>query len=215
MPAQYDPNMIKPWRKAAYMATALGFFGPYFAIKHRLSVSGLENVPQDGCFVAVGNHLSNDDPPMLAVVVRKPLTFVAKQELYEHSLLRSLILFYGAISVNRGRPEPSTFKAVKEVCNHGWCLGMFIEGTRSKTPGTLGKPHEGPAYFARVLKAPIVPVGLVGTDKPWGKAYARIGKPIQPDHDLEATTWKIMEALSELTGFALPPRSEHPSKELA
>jgi 1-acyl-sn-glycerol-3-phosphate acyltransferase len=213
MPAQYDPNMIKPWRKAAYVATALGFFGPWFFIKHRLSTSGHENIPE-GPFVAVGNHLSNDDPPLLARTVGRPVTFIAKQELYDVAILKQLILFYGAISINREKPEPSSFKAVKEVCKHGWCLGMFIEGTRSKTPGTLGRPHEGPAYFARILKLPIVPVGIVGTDKPWGKAYSRIGKPIQPEHDLEATTWKIMEALSELTGFALPPRTEGASKSL-
>ena len=213
MPAQYDPNIIKPWRKAAYMATELGYFGLLHAIKHRFTTSGHENIP-DGPFVVVGNHISNDDPPMLALTVRKPVIFIAKQELYENPLMRSLLLFYGAISVNRSRPEPSTFKAVKEVCKHGWCLGMFIEGTRTKTPGILGQPHEGPAYFARILKFPIVPVGIVGTDKTFGKAHARIGKPMPYGQDIEATTWQIMEALSELTGFALPPKTEKPSNSL-
>lgn len=186
------------------MATARYFFGPLYAIYHRLEVTGRENIP-DGPFVAVANHLSNADPPMLAVVTDRPLAFLAKEELYENSVLRNLILFYGAISIDRAKPEPSTFKAVKKAFSGGWNLGMFIEGTRNKTPGVLGMPHEGPAYFARSNKVPLVPIGIVGTNNPWGKAYARIGKPIEPSRDLEKTTWDVMDALSQLTGWALPP----------
>ena len=206
MPAQYDPNIVKPWRRAVYMFTELAICEPWFVLKHRLQVTGRENIPKNQPFVAVANHLSNEDPPLLAVAMHQPVIFIAKQELYGHWFPRMLMMIYGAISINRDKPEVSTFKAARELFKHGWSLGMFIEGTRSKTPGVLGQPHEGPAYFARILKAPIVPVGIVGTNVPWGKAYARIGKPIQPDHDLELTTWKTMEALSELTGYALPPR---------
>jgi 1-acyl-sn-glycerol-3-phosphate acyltransferase len=209
MPALYDRNITKPWRKAVYMATELGLLAPLFVLKHRLTITGRESVPAPP-FVAVANHLSKEDPPLLAVAVRRPVAFIAKQELYAVPILRSLILFYGAISIDRDKPEVSTFKAVKEVCQHGWALGMFIEGTRSKTPGMLGAPYEGPAYFAWVLRAPIVPVGIVGTDNPWGKAYARIGKPIDPDRDLDKITWDIMQSLSDLTGFTLPPRSIRP-----
>jgi 1-acyl-sn-glycerol-3-phosphate acyltransferase len=205
MSAEYDHKMITPQRKALYVATAMGFFAPLYAVKHRMEVSGRENLPEGPC-VIVGNHLSNSDPPLLAVATVKPVSFIAKEELFKVNILRQLILIYGAISIDRGKPEVSTFKAAKDVFSHGWSIGMFIEGTRSKTPGVLGKPHEGPAYFARVLKAPIVPVGILGTDKKWAKGYARIGKPIQPHHDLQVTTWEIMESLSQLTGLALPPR---------
>jgi 1-acyl-sn-glycerol-3-phosphate acyltransferase len=211
MPAQFDKTAYTPVRRAIYMATARGFFAPLYSIYHRLTITGRENVP-DGPFVAVGNHLSNADPPLLAVATLRPIAFIAKRELYEVPVLKQLILFYGAISVDRGKPEVSTFKAVKEVVKQGWSLGTFIEGTRNKTPGVLGQPREGAAYFARANKLPIVPVGIVGTNVRWGKAYARIGKPIEPSQDLSRTTWEIMEALSELTGFALPQRAADESQ---
>ena len=213
MPAQYDPNVKLLWRKAAYKATAKYFFGTLHLIKHRMSITGRENLPKEP-FIAVGNHLSNEDPPLLALATERPVAFIAKQELYEKEPLRSLVLFYGAISVNRERPEASTFKAAKEAFKCGWSLGMFIEGTRSKTPGVLGQPNHGPAYFAKILKAQIVPVGIVGTDKAWGKGYTRFGKPIQPGDDLDAKTWEVMEALSDLTGFQLPPRLVQRSTEV-
>lgn len=216
MPVLYDPKVFTPARTTVYRLTARYFFGPMWAIYHRLEYSGRENIPNTPC-VIVGNHLSNADPPILSTVTDVPLAFLAKRELYDVPFLRQLILTYGAISVDRQKPEPSTFKAVRQVFKNNWNLGMFIEGTRNKNPGVLGKPHTGPAYFAWANKVPIVPVGIVGTGKPWAKAYAKIGKPIQPSADLEKTTWEIMEALSELTGFALPPReitdqkSEQPS----
>ncbi|HEY9792181.1 MAG TPA: lysophospholipid acyltransferase family protein [Candidatus Obscuribacterales bacterium] len=218
MPAQYDPKMITPGRRLLYRATADYFFAPLYFMKHRMQVTGRENLPEGPC-VIVGNHLSNADPPLLAVASKKPVSFIAKEELYHvpgagGAFLRSLILTYGAISIDRDKPEVSTFKAVKEVFKNGWSLGMFIEGTRNKTPGVLGQPHEGPAYFARILKAPIVPMGIIGTNQKWGQGYVRIGKPLQPAHDLEDTTWRIMESLSELTGYALPPRTVHTSKTI-
>ena len=65
---------------------------------------------------------------------------------------------------------------------------MFIEGTRNKTPGVLGQPHTGPAYFAKSNKLPLVPIGIVGSNKRWGKVVTKIGKPIEPEGDLDETT---------------------------
>jgi 1-acyl-sn-glycerol-3-phosphate acyltransferase len=207
MSAIYDHNAFTPQRGKAYVATARYFFGTMYAIYHRLKITGRENIP-DTPFVAVANHLSSADPPMLAHIIDRPMAFLAKEELYSVPGVREFCLFYGAISVHREKPGPSTFKAVKKAFAGGWNLGLFIEGTRTKTPGVLGTPHEGPAYFARLNNVPLVPIGIVGTDVSWGKAYAHIGKPIQPGQDLTAKTWEIMEALSELTGFDLPPRKE-------
>lgn len=80
---------------------------------------------------------------------------------------------------------------------------MFIEGTRPKTPGVLGPPHLGAAYFAKSNNVPILPVGLIGTAEKGEKAFAHIGKIIQPSDDFEKTTWEIMESLSQLTGFKI------------
>lgn len=213
MPVLYDPKAFTPFRTFVYMMTARYFFGPLFLIQNRLEVSGRENIPEGSC-VFVANHLSNWDPPIVANATDRPVSFLAKKELFSDKFFRNLVRAYGAISVDRDKPEPSTFKAVKEMLKQGWNLGMFIEGTRSKTPGQMGPPHLGPAYFAKANKLPIVPVGIIGTNVKNGKAYVRIGKPIYVSGDLDETTWRIMEALSDLTGFKLPPR-ELPLNESA
>ncbi|MBY0546440.1 MAG: 1-acyl-sn-glycerol-3-phosphate acyltransferase [Candidatus Obscuribacterales bacterium] len=212
MPTLHDKNAFTPFRAFYYLMTARYFFGPLFFFQNRLEFSGRENIPKEGPCVFVANHLSNWDPPIIARATDKPVSFLAKEELFTDKFFRNLVRAYGAISVNRDKPEPSTFKAVRDMLKKGWYLGMFIEGTRSKTPGQMGPPHLGPAYFAKANKLPIVPVGIVGTNVKNGKAYVRIGKPLEASKDLDETTWRIMEALSDLTGFKLPPR-ELPLKE--
>lgn len=210
MPVEYDPKAFTPFRTAIYMATARYFFGPLFFWQNRLEFSGRENIPPGPC-VFVSNHLSNWDPPMVSRVVDRPVSYLAKKELYSDKFFRSLVLAYGAISIDREKPEKSTFKAVKEMLAQGWCLGMFIEGSRSKTPGILGLPQMGPAYFAKSNKLPLVPVGIVGSNIKQGKVVMKIGKPIQPDGSLEEISWKVMQALAELTGFQLPSHAEPPT----
>lgn len=203
MPVEYDPNAFSPFRTAIYMATARYFFGTIFWIQNQLEFSGRENIP-DGPCVFVSNHLSNWDPPLVSRVVDRPVSYLAKKELYKDKFFRNLVLCYGAISIDREKPEKSTFKAVKEMLSKGWNLGMFIEGTRSKTPGMLGQPQMGPAYFAKTNKLPLVPVGIVGTNIKRGKVIVKIGKPIEAVGTLEEISWRIMRSLSELTGFQLP-----------
>jgi 1-acyl-sn-glycerol-3-phosphate acyltransferase len=140
----------------------------------------------------------------LVIAGDRPMGFVAKEELFDVKNFDKLIEFYGAISINRSKPDKTTFKSVKKIFAAGWSVGMFVEGTRAKNPGVLGQPHLGAAFLAKSNKVPILPVGLVGTNLKHGKAHATIGNIIQTSDDLEKTTWEIMEALSKLTGFAMP-----------
>lgn len=212
MTVEYDPKAFTPFRTFIYKATARYFFGTVLSIQNRLEYSGRENIPAGPC-VFVGNHLSNWDPGLIAWVTDRPISYLAKKELYTDKFFRNLVLMYGAISVDRDRPEKSTFKAVKEMLAKGWSLGMFIEGTRSKTPGLLGQPQMGAAYFAKLNKLPIVPVGIIGMHVKNGKAYAKIGKPIQAEGTLEEISWKIMESLADLTGYKLPARITQEKKD--
>ncbi|MBX9567541.1 MAG: 1-acyl-sn-glycerol-3-phosphate acyltransferase [Candidatus Obscuribacterales bacterium] len=207
MPVMYDPKAFSPFRTFIYMSTARFFFGPLFFLQNRLEWEGRENIP-DGPCVFVSNHLSNWDPPLVTRVVDRPVSYLAKKELYSDPFFKNLVLAYGAISIDRDKPEKSTFKAVKEMLSQGWNLGMFIEGTRSKTPGILGQPHIGPAYFAKANKLPLVPIGIIGSNVKNGKVIARIGKPVEQSPDLEETTWRTLKAIADLTGFEMPERTK-------
>jgi 1-acyl-sn-glycerol-3-phosphate acyltransferase len=201
--AEFNPKIYAPWRKTAHMITARYFLMPIYLTRNWIKISGRENVPKDKTCLIVANHLSHFDPPLLCVATDVPMAYIAKTELFHVPILKHLINFYGAIPINRDKPEKSTIKSVKKIFESGWNVGMFIEGTRSKTPGVLGKPHMGPAYFAYSNKVPILPVGLIDTNKSWKQARAIIGKPFPPEKDLEKTTWEIMDRLSALTGYTV------------
>lgn len=204
MPAlDYQPKNFSPIRRLTQIGTARYILFPLYYWRNRLKVTGRENVPKDQPVLIVANHLSYWDPPILVIAVDRPMGFIAKEELFTNPKVSALIEFYSAISVNRNKPEKRTIKSVRNIFKAGWCVTMFIEGTRPKTPGVLGPPHLGAAYFAKSNNVPILPVGLIGTAEKGEKAFAHIGKIIQPSDDFEKTTWEIMESLSQLTGFKI------------
>jgi 1-acyl-sn-glycerol-3-phosphate acyltransferase len=204
----YDAKNFTGFHRFWELLTASAIQLYYGLFYGKLTILGRENIPSDGKpLLIVANHLSNWDPPMLVVATRRNMGFVAKEELFvENPKFGKLITYYGAISVKRDKPEKATFKSVKKIFESGWSVGMFIEGTRNKTPGVMGKPHLGTAYFAKANKVKVLPIGILGTNQKGGHAILKIGKPMDASDDLEETTWRIMEALSELTGFQIESR---------
>lgn len=154
----------------------------------------------------VANHLSDVDPPAIGIQVGQPVGFMAKEELFKIPIYGPALALLGAVSVDRNKPEPSTFKALRQILKTGRPVLAFIEGTRTKTPGVLGMPHTGPAYIARSNKVPIVPVSIVGSNDKKSKMYITFGEPMPPGEDLDETTWKIMERISEMSGLKLPEK---------
>lgn len=205
-PVEFKSENFSPFRKFWQMFSGRVIEIYPFSFRYKLHISGRENIPAREQFVIVANHLSSWDPPLLVVAVRRPMGFLAKIELYRDPKFAKLIEIYGAISINREKLDVSTVKSVKKIFKAGWSLTMFIEGTRSQTPGVFGRPHLGPAYFARCNKVRILPVGIVGSNVKGGDVYVRIGEPLDYGLDLEQTTWQIMESLAELTGFKIVHR---------
>ncbi len=204
--AELKRGSFTPFREALQMWTARNAIIGYHTLTHGIEIHGRENVPEGPCIV-VGNHISDFDPPLLCAATDKKMAFLSKKELFsEKAWFGWMIELFGAIPIDREKPEKSTIKSIRKLIKEGWSLGMFIEGTRSRNIGQMGLPHTGTAYFAKSNNVLIVPVGILNTQKNGGKVICRVGKPIQPSDDLEKTTWQVMESLSELTGHKLPER---------
>ncbi|MCC6442792.1 MAG: 1-acyl-sn-glycerol-3-phosphate acyltransferase [Armatimonadetes bacterium] len=135
-----------------------------YGLMGRPRVEGHERIPATGPVILVSNHLSMADPPFLGGMVRRPVRFMAKEELFRVPLLGSLVRALGTFPVRRGAADRSALRQCLAWLEAGEVVGLFPEGTRSPD-GRLQKLEQGIAYIALKSKAPVVPVAIQGTEK--------------------------------------------------
>ena len=146
-----------------YRALKWSLVQPIYSIYFRGRVEGQANVPRKGAFIAVSNHASNFDPPIVAIGMNRPVAFMAKEELFRVPVLKNIIRTYGAYPVQRGKSDRSAIRAALNALNNGWSVGIFIQGTRTKD-GLVTKPKTGAALIAAKAQVPLLPVSLIGTE---------------------------------------------------
>lgn len=148
-------------------------------------VEGLDNLPASGPVIVASNHLSLADPFVIPVVVPRRVTFLAKAEYFEGSgvsgaFLRWLFSALDQIPVQRGgqRGAKAALDTALQVLENGDAFGIYPEGTRSPD-GRMYRGHTGVGWLALTSGAPVVPVGLIGTDRiiPIGKRLPRLHRP--------------------------------------
>jgi 1-acyl-sn-glycerol-3-phosphate acyltransferase len=174
-------------------------------------IEGAEKVPQTGPLVIVSNHASDFDPPLLSNCMRRPVAFMAKEELFQVPVLKQAITLYGAYPVKRGSPDRSAIRAALASLEQGWAVGVFITGTRT-ADGRVTEAKLGAAMIAAKAKVPLLPVSLWGTDKIFQSGSAvprsvpitvRIGELIAPPQtgdraELQAITNQCSEIINGL-----------------
>lgn len=125
-------------------------------------IYGAEHVPMQGPLVVVSNHASYFDPPMISNCVRRPVAYMAKEELFKVPVLKQAIELYGAYPVKRGQGDRSAIRAALHKLEQGWCVGVFLQGTRT-VDGRITSPKLGAALIAAKAQVPLLPVSLWGT----------------------------------------------------
>jgi 1-acyl-sn-glycerol-3-phosphate acyltransferase len=144
---------------------------PIARMVYRPTVEGLENIPGTGPVILASNHLSFVDSMIIPIVVPRRVYFLAKAEYFEGTGLRGALSRWfftgmGNIPVRRGqgRSARDSLDTVIQVLKDGEAFGIYPEGTRS-LDGMLHRGRTGVARIALESGAPVVPIGLVGTDK--------------------------------------------------
>ncbi|MBT2548734.1 1-acyl-sn-glycerol-3-phosphate acyltransferase [Arthrobacter sp. ISL-65] len=189
----------------------------------RPTVIGLENVPKDGPFIVAPNHLSFLDSVIVQALMPRPVAFFAKAEYFttkgiKGRVMKSFFEAVGSIPVERGEQAASVqaLRTLLDILEDGRGIGIYPEGTRSRD-GILYRGRTGVGWLALTTGAPVIPVGLIGTEKlqPAGRNAVKpqhfimkVGEPIYfdktgPDHSLPArrqVTDRIMDAIAELSG---------------
>jgi 1-acyl-sn-glycerol-3-phosphate acyltransferase len=203
----------------------------------RPTVEGLGNVPKDGPFIVAANHLSFLDSVLVQALMPRPVAFFAKAEYFtgkgvRGALMKSFFEGVGSIPVERGQ-QAASVQALRTLLDHleqGDGVGIYPEGTRSRD-GRLYRGRTGVGWLALTTGAPVVPVGLLGTEalQPAGKKGVRpqhftlrIGEPLVfaktgPGHPLPArrsATDSIMDSIAALTGQErVPHYNQSPATE--
>jgi len=129
-----------------------------------LEVLGAENIPNDTGLIITANHCSYADPPVLAFSATRPISFMAKSELFKVPILKQIMTQLGAFPIKRGKFDRSAIVNAIEILKDKRVLTMFFEGARSKN-GQLLNPELGLATIAVKANVPIVPAAIIGTDR--------------------------------------------------
>jgi len=139
---------------------------PILRVAYRVQVEGREHLPGDGPVILAANHRSFLDSIFVPLVVRRRVTFVAKAEYFDDPKTAWFFRALGQIPIRRdgGSASEGALAAATEVLRTGGVFGIYPEGTRTRD-GYLHRGHTGVARLALATGAPIVPIGLVGTDK--------------------------------------------------
>lgn len=156
-------------------------FRVMFKLLFRCRIEGCENIPVQGGAIIAPNHISFFDPPLVGSAMKRPLNFMAKQELFEVPVLGFLIRRTNAFPVKRGSRDIGAFRQVFSLLKNGKLLLMFPEGTRSKD-GKLGKARAGAGMVACYGQVPLIPTKIVNTNNvsKFKQVKIRYGKPIYP-----------------------------------
>jgi len=176
----------------------------------RVRVSGMEYLPRRKPFIICANHISWLDPITLAVVIPAGyrINFMAKKELFKNPIFAFVLRMVGAYPVDRKSPDYTSIRKSYQLLNEGHVLGLFPEGSRSKS-GRLQKAQNGAALIAVRSGVPILPVAIQGPYRFFKPLQVNVGPPFvlpplvyedkgEKKEKLEAMSYEIMAHIKRL-----------------
>ena len=154
-----------PWKLGMRMIyLTMDWLLTLFRVKIRMK--GEEILP-DEPVVLVSNHVSDFDPmAVLAVLPKRRLIYISKDSNFKLPIVGRFIRRTGFLAIDREHAMKAmrTLKRAAEmICNDGVDVGIFPEGTRSKT-GELLEFKTGAFFLAKKANAPIVIMTTTGTE---------------------------------------------------
>ncbi len=189
----------------------------------RFKISGTENIPTDGAAIICGNHRSYFDIAAVSLAVAKTgraVRFLGKKEVFDAPVIGPLAAALGGIRVERGTGSDEPLRAATESLVAGDLVALMPQGTIPRGRAFFDpvlKGRWGAAKLAAQTKAPVIPIGIWGTEKVWPRnaklpnitnvtsppdVIIVVGAPVALSYtDADADTAAIMAAISAL----LPP----------
>jgi 1-acyl-sn-glycerol-3-phosphate acyltransferase len=176
-----------------------------------IRVEGRENLPKNGPYILMSNHINWKDPPLISISLDLSVRYMAKIQAFSYPLLGYIVRATGAFPVRRGEGDRRALITALRVLAGGQVLGFFPEGHRSESGALLrGKPGVG-FLASRAGDIPLVPIAMIGTKQPLlrlmfgGHAVLRVGRPFrlvelseEERRDEQAMTDAVMRRIAAL-----------------
>ena len=190
---------------------------PLLRLRFRPRVTGADAVPASGPVLLASNHLSGLDTILIPSFSPRRVRFLAKASLFRGRIGGWFFREIGAVPVHReaSAAAQAALDAGRDVLAAGQVFAVFPEGSRSRD-GRLARGRAGAAWLALETGAPVVPVGLVGTNRRLrnpatgrpDRIEIRFGEPVAlddlrglpPGRARREATERIMDAIQALTG---------------
>ena len=129
----------------------------------RVKAEGTEHLDTPGPVILAPVHRSNLDSVLVACTAQRRLRALGKESLFTHPVFAWVSAALGAIPVRRGEADRHAMKAAQEIIADGAMMIVFPEGTRQSGDHVLGV-FDGTTYLAQKTGAPIIPIGIGGTE---------------------------------------------------
>ena len=182
----------------------------------KVKLVGLDKLDPAGTYIFMSNHVSNLDPPVLAPVIPRRTSILAKKEIWRIPILGKALDLAEIVPVERSDRDSAiqSIRRAGEVMQHGINMMIYPEGTRSRD-GRLLPFKKGPFHLALETGFPVVPVTILGTYEMWpkGQSFIRAGTatvvfhaPIDPKQFRSRE--ELTEAVRAAINSALPPERQ-------
>jgi 1-acyl-sn-glycerol-3-phosphate acyltransferase len=226
-PAATEPDVSSSLTGSGAYSLIRVFLTPLTRVLYRPRIEGRAHVPKSGPVIFASNHLSFIDSIAIPVASPRIVRFLAKASYFDGTgakgwISRQFFTALGASPVERGAGQAAldALDQQKRFLEAGEAIALYPEGTRS-LDGRLYKGRTGVAFLALQTGAPVVPVGLTGTNEimPVGAKLPRLrprisvkfGQPIDVTRHGAAdsgrarrqATDEIMAAIHALSGQEL------------
>ncbi len=154
---------------------------PILKFFYRVKVVGAENEP-DAPYIVYANHSSFIDPMLIAVSLRAPIRYAAKEQLFKIPVVGWFLRKLKVIMLKRDGRDMSGIREMLKALSDGQSIGIFPQGTRK--PFIIPAKDDalvGFAAIATMSKATLLPATIVTSRlKPgiFRKTTIVIGQPI-------------------------------------
>ncbi len=224
-------GMVEP------LEAVLQFARPELVPYARFDIAGTDKIPAEGGCIVVANHRSYFDIMAMALTIARsgrPVRFLGKKEVFDAPVVGQLATAMGGIRVERGSGSDEPLRAAAEAVMAGELVALMPQGTIPRGPAFFDpelKGRWGAAKLAAMTKAPVIPVGMWGTEQVWPRSARlpnvlnitnpplvtiRVGDEVELKHrSPDADTKRIMSAISALLPKEAKQKRTPTAEELA